>query len=42
MRSALMEYSACEKSGVWPSYPEEVQELDIPRWAYRESFKNAA
>ena len=26
----------CIKSDTWPGYPEEVQELDLPAWAYKE------
>lgn len=41
MRKALMKYSICQQTNVWPGYPAEIQELDIPRFAYRETFKNA-
>lgn len=32
---ALMdEFNRCMESGVWPGYPEEVQDLSIPSWAW--------
>ena len=37
MRKALLTYKGCRDSGVFPGYPGEVQELDIPGWAYRET-----
>jgi exodeoxyribonuclease VIII len=36
MRKALLTYKECRESGLFPGYPETVQELDIPAWAYRE------
>ena len=32
-------YAQCCKTSDWPSYPEIVEDLDIPNWAYR-SFDN--
>lgn len=37
MRKALATYKECRDSGSFPGYPEAVQELDIPGWAYRET-----
>lgn len=35
MRKSLATYSECKKSGVWPGYPEGVQELSFKRWHYQ-------
>jgi len=35
MRKSLSVYAECEKTGVWPGYPDDVQELSFQRWAYR-------
>ena len=40
-RKALTLHKQCVDSNSWPGYSQEVQELDIPRWAYRETFANA-
>lgn len=32
----LRTYRKCRESGVWPAYPEQVQDISIPRWAMRE------
>lgn len=40
MRKALLKYKECEESGMWPGYPREIQQLDIPRWAYKETLTN--
>lgn len=32
---ALDKYAACEKSGVWPGYPSDVTQIDIPGWSYQ-------
>lgn len=37
MRKALEIYRECRESGSFPGYPSEVQELDIPAWAYKET-----
>lgn len=37
IRKALNTYSICQQTGIWPGYPEGVQECDIPRYAYRET-----
>lgn len=37
MRKALSTYSICQQTGVWPGYPEGVQECGIPAYAYRET-----
>lgn len=31
---AARSYLDCVKSGVWPSYTEEIQTISLPRWAY--------
>lgn len=30
----LLVYSACQESGIWPSYNPEPQTLELPSWAY--------
>lgn len=35
MRRGLDLYYQCQESGEWPGYPEHVQRIDIPRFAYR-------
>jgi PDDEXK-like domain of unknown function (DUF3799) len=37
MQKALLLYKECRDAGVFPGYPSTVQELDLPRWAYRET-----
>jgi exodeoxyribonuclease VIII len=37
MRKALLTYRDCHASKRFPGYPDEVQELDLPGWAYKES-----
>ena len=37
MRKALCEYKACRDAGSFPGYPDHVQPLDIPAWAYKET-----
>lgn len=27
-------YRDCMESGIWPSYPQDIQVIDLPRWAY--------
>lgn len=34
IREALAKYSECKRADTWPGYPQTVQALDIPRWAY--------
>ena len=34
---ALAIYSECVKSGEWPSYTQEILELDLPEWVYRKA-----
>lgn len=36
-RQALRRLVECEKSGVWPAYSENVEELILPRWAGTET-----
>lgn len=36
MRKALLSYRDCRAAGSFPGYPETVQELDLPGWAYKE------
>lgn len=33
---ALRTYAECMASGHWPAYPEQVTQIMIPKWAYRE------
>jgi hypothetical protein len=35
-RRHLKQYAKCLKSGVWPSYSEELLEFDFPDWAFKE------
>lgn len=37
MANSLAQYKACRDAGLFPGYPEHVQELDIPAWAYKET-----
>ena len=37
MAKALATYKECRDSGVFPGYPDHVQELDLPSWTYRET-----
>jgi exodeoxyribonuclease VIII len=37
MRKALAMYKRCKEADAWPGYPQSIQEIDIPRWAYRET-----
>lgn len=39
-KHAANQYKECLESGVWTSFPEVIEDLDIPQWAYR-SFENA-
>lgn len=39
-RSALETIERCEKMGIWDGYSEDVQELDLPHWAYKETFES--
>jgi len=32
-RRALDTYHQCRQTDTWPGYPEEIQQLDAPRWA---------
>ena len=34
VRDALNRWAECERTGIWPGYPELPQPLDLPRWAY--------
>ena|ERR1700753_1528167 len=33
---AAHQYKKCIDSGIWESYPEIIEDLDLPNWAYRE------
>lgn len=33
---AAAQYKKCKDSGIWTSYPEIIEDLDIPAWAYRD------
>jgi len=35
-RVMLRQYAACLDSGKWPAYGEEIEEFNLPEWAYRE------
>lgn len=34
MRNALNRYADCVKTNTWPGYPEQVQPITLPMWAY--------
>lgn len=36
-QKALGIYNLCEAEGRWPGYPDEVQQISLPRWGYRET-----
>ena len=36
IRSLLQIYARCQESGVWPAYPDEIQDIAIPPWAFSE------
>lgn len=38
MSSACVTYRECANFGVWPSYPQEVQILSLPKWANSDSL----
>lgn len=38
-RKGVLRYKQCSDTNDWPGYPEGVQQLDIPKYAYRETFK---
>lgn len=33
-KEAARIYNDCLKSGIWPAYPDRIQELKLPKWAY--------
>ncbi|MFA4972930.1 MAG: PD-(D/E)XK nuclease-like domain-containing protein [bacterium] len=35
-RKLLEKWAACEASGIWPGYPDDIQDLSLPPWATRE------
>jgi exodeoxyribonuclease VIII len=35
IRQTMQVYRACVETGFWPGYPDEVVEIDLPSWAYR-------
>lgn len=35
MRATLQAWAEAERADQWPAYPQEVQRIDLPRWAYR-------
>ena len=37
MAKALATYKECRAAGVFPGYPEQIQPLDLPTWAYKET-----
>lgn len=37
MAKALAAYKECRDAGVFPGYPDTVQEIDLPAWAYKET-----
>lgn len=32
-KRALEQYAECKATGIWPSYPEEIVQIELPRWA---------
>lgn len=41
MRKALATYKECRDTGIFPGYPDTVQELELPNWTYRETKDEA-
>lgn len=37
MAKALATYKSCREANAFPGYPDHVQELDLPGWAYKEA-----
>jgi hypothetical protein len=35
-RRHMKAYAQCLKSGVWPAYPEEIMDLKLPAWAFKQ------
>lgn len=35
-RIAIERYRDCKEAGVWPGYPEEIETISLPSWAYRQ------
>jgi exodeoxyribonuclease VIII len=38
-KRALRTYAECSVDDVWPGYPEEIEPLDIPAWAYKHTIR---
>lgn len=34
MRDALARFAECQRTGVWPPYPDEVRDIGVPPWAW--------
>ena len=34
-KEALVKVAECQKTGIWPSYGDEVLEIDLPHWGYK-------
>lgn len=34
-RAALLKWAECERTGEWPGYPPGVQQLALPKWAFK-------
>jgi len=41
VEKALDIYQQCKASGIWPAYPETVQEIDLPPWYYSQKEQAA-
>ena len=41
-QAALEKIVECEKSGVWPGYPEQVDKVECPEWCWKEELENVA
>ncbi|MEK6880139.1 MAG: hypothetical protein AABY22_11045, partial [Nanoarchaeota archaeon] len=34
IRNLLLEIAKCQKTGIWPGYADEVQDIALPPWAW--------
>lgn len=41
IRRALATYAECERTGVWPSYGDGVQDIELPAWAFKRELEMA-
>ena len=41
MRALLARYRVCRETGEWPGYPDEVQDIALPPWAWAQAAEEA-